>query len=604
VETELRSHEGCVNRLQWNATGSLLASVSDDRRAQLWSYERRCALTAPIETGHRGNIFGVQFMPESNCSVLATGAMDSQVRVHVLDNTSASNARTTVYTCHSDRVKDLAVERGNASLFWSAGEDGTVRQFDLRESHRCARNGDGACRNALVDVSAGSAIDRGVEFKSVDVNPVLPFYMAVACSDEFVRVYDRRKIRVETAARDSSLYVHMFAPEHLTQPSAADRRSRSQPFATHAVFSSCGRQLLANYSSDHVYLFDLFNDDNVTRLSTRCRSSTSSSSASASASSSSSKSSTQAAAESAAAQYRVRGNAAFAEHMYTQAIDLYSRGLSLDARSSTLHCNRAAALLQRRWRGDIQLALRDCDDALALQPHYAKAMYRRAKTLQMLQRYTLARQAAKQCKRAHPTLSRVDALIDELDKQRGDEDDDDGFDEMRPCRDDDSSSSSSSDDDEKEDDERNESLSVIDPISSRAVHCDERQRFVGHCNVNTDIKEANFFGDRDEFVMAGSDDGRMYIWERSSGALVNAVRADSSVLNCCHPHPFDPVIATSGLENVVRLWAPIAAQPRQVDYALLEENQRRMQHQPRAIQFDAEFLQMLRSERPPQCVHQ
>jgi hypothetical protein len=41
-----------------------------------------------------------------------------------------------------------------------------------------------------------------------------------------------------------------------------------------------------------------------------------------------------------------------------------------------------------------------------------------------------------------------------------------------------------------------------------------RQRFVGHENRNTDIKEAVFMGAQDEFVVAGSDCGCAFIWER------------------------------------------------------------------------------------------
>lgn len=34
------------------------------------------------------------------------------------------------------------------------------------------------------------------------------------------------------------------------------------------------------------------------------------------------------------------------------------------------------------------------------------------------------------------------------------------------------------------------------------------QRYVGACNVQTDIKEACFWGDNGEYIVAGSDDGR------------------------------------------------------------------------------------------------
>ena len=35
LESTLRGHSGCVNRLAWNDAGTLLASGSDDRRVSL-----------------------------------------------------------------------------------------------------------------------------------------------------------------------------------------------------------------------------------------------------------------------------------------------------------------------------------------------------------------------------------------------------------------------------------------------------------------------------------------------------------------------------------------------------------------------------------------
>lgn len=32
---------------------------------------------------------------------------------------------------------------------------------------------------------------------------------------------------------------------------------------------------------------------------------------------------------------------------------------------------------------------------------------------------------------------------------------------------------------------------------------DYKEQFVGHCNITTDIKEANFFGNDKNFVIAG-----------------------------------------------------------------------------------------------------
>lgn len=48
----------------------------------------------------------------------------------------------------------LQVENGNRNVIWSASEDGTVRQHDLREGTSCPPAGSShqECRNVLVSV--------------------------------------------------------------------------------------------------------------------------------------------------------------------------------------------------------------------------------------------------------------------------------------------------------------------------------------------------------------------------------------------------------------------------------------------------------------------
>ncbi|KAK6038312.1 hypothetical protein COOONC_24183, partial [Cooperia oncophora] len=83
------------------------------------------------------------------------------------------------------------------------------------------------------------------------------------------------------------------------------------------------------------------------------------------------------------------------------------------------------------------------------------------------------------------------------------------------------------------------------------------ERFCGQTNTHTDIKEANFFGSRNQYVVAGSDCGSLLLWERSSGVLVAAWNADQSILNIVQPHPTQFMLATSGIEEVIRLWQPM-----------------------------------------------
>ena len=73
------------------------------------------------------------------------------------------------------------------------------------------------------------------------------------------------------------------------------------------------------------------------------------------------------------------------------------------------------------------------------------------------------------------------------------------------------------------------------------------------------IKEAAWWGP--DFVLSGSDCGHVFGWERKSGRCVLVLEADRHVVNCVRPHPFDPVLATSGIDYNVKLWAPLGEEP-------------------------------------------
>lgn len=63
------------------------------------------------------------------------------------------------------------------------------------------------------------------------------------------------------------------------------------------------------------------------------------------------------------------------------------------------------------------------------------------------------------------------------------------------------------------------------------VPCSRHTRvYRGHCNVKT-VKDVNFFGLNDEYVVSGSDSGHIFIWDRQTSDLVNILAADSDVVN-------------------------------------------------------------------------
>ncbi|KAJ7228607.1 WD40 repeat-like protein [Mycena pura] len=83
-----------------------------------------------------------------------------------------------------------------------------------------------------------------------------------------------------------------------------------------------------------------------------------------------------------------------------------------------------------------------------------------------------------------------------------------------------------------------------------------RQRFAGARNMAT-IKDVNFLGPNDEYVVSGSDDGNLFIW-RKDGALHGIFEGDSAVVNVIEGHPQLPLFAASGIDTTIKLFGPVS----------------------------------------------
>lgn len=63
------------------------------------------------------------------------------------------------------------------------------------------------------------------------------------------------------------------------------------------------------------------------------------------------------------------------------------------------------------------------------------------------------------------------------------------------------------------------------------VGCSSHTRlYSGHCNVKT-VKDANFLGLQDEYVVSGSDSGHVFIWDKKTSELLNILKGDDDVVN-------------------------------------------------------------------------
>ncbi|KAF6205167.1 hypothetical protein GE061_019334 [Apolygus lucorum] len=574
LEQTLTGHTGCVNCLEWDSKGRTLASASDDFHVIIWDPFMRKKLTT-IQTGHHGNIFSVKFMPQTNENTVVTGAGDYEVRVHNV----VCKELTRVCVCHGGRIKRIATAQDVPDIFWSAAEDGVIRQFDLRVPHTCRIE-----KNVLIDLKtyAGDYI----EAKCLSVNPLRSDLIAVGANDPYIRIYDRRMIKIikginlnptnsfSTEDNVPPGCVQYFVPGHVPSRKKCTDRELREYSATYVTFGPNGTDLLVNLGTEQIYLFDIMkksksllvrhtndNQEVSPPLKTYCDSDSFEKST---------------AVADVPKPYlpehinvlKLAGNTLFEKEEYSSSIRIYNEAIGEYPKSSVMYSNRAAAFMKRDWCGDTYAALRDCVTALKFDPNNVKAFFRMSRCLYELSWFEEAQNCLNNFKIKFPSHSKsVACKALERDITR------------RLTKTEEGS--------EKDSTEFGEYVDVCSKESEwRESATDYNMRFYGHCNTTTDIKEANFFGSDGQFIVAGSDDGSIFIWDRQSTNNIRILKGDASIVNCLQPHPSYCMLATSGIEHVVRIWTPMPEDGNSNEHEVKEKdevaqaNQRRMKTDP------------------------
>lgn len=88
-----------------------------------------------------------------------------------------------------------------------------------------------------------------------------------------------------------------------------------------------------------------------------------------------------------ALQLKDKGNALLKDHKYNEAIEAYTSAIALDSSNPTFYSNRAQVHIKLEAYG---LALNDCDAALAADPSFVKAYYRKGVSLMAMLDYKAA----------------------------------------------------------------------------------------------------------------------------------------------------------------------------------------------------------------------
>lgn len=69
----------------------------------------------------------------------------------------------------------------------------------------------------------------------------------------------------------------------------------------------------------------------------------------------------------------------------------------------------------------------------------------------------------------------------------------------------------------------------------------------------------SILGNNDEYVVSGSDDGNFFIWDRKTARLVNILEGDGEVVNVVQGHPYETMLAVSGIDDTIKVSSAFSA---------------------------------------------
>jgi WD40 repeat protein len=271
LHEKFHGHSGCVNSLEFNKSGDLLLSGSDDRTVKIWnSTSGECLETLH---GHISNVFTASFIPLKACREIVSGSNDSDIRYYDLEKKVCR-----VYQHHNKKILKISVNPNMPDCFLSCSADGTVRLFDVRQKYSKTHShtfdeyadpedipfiipqayGGGRetplnaeeCSDSLVlDYDKDDKVNRMPIHSSavlfdIDFHPEDGFSFVVGEAFGNARLFDLRKI---SNCNPSESFVNVY-------------RNINSKFGnyevTGCVFSNDGSEVVATYHNDSIYVFD------------------------------------------------------------------------------------------------------------------------------------------------------------------------------------------------------------------------------------------------------------------------------------------------------------------------------------------------------------
>lgn len=510
---QLKVHKGCVNTVSWNDKGQYLLSGSDDQTLVITNpFEDK--VLVKCKTIHRANIFSAKFMPQSNDRCIVSCSGDGIVLYTELTSLPKNDYTLNYFNCHnSGTTYEVITVPTEPHSFMSCGEDGTVRLFDLRTIANCHKT---CCKDNIL-IFSPSAIT------AMAVSPISNNYIAVGSSDSLIRIYDRRYLSmIDFSIPGEPTERHTVPVKAYTIPSSVKRTYR----VTSIKYSADEADLLVSYSSDYLYLFDLSKpgiDLNTLKGNNK-----------------SSKKSNLLDSPPPVRKLRLRGDWSDTGPDARPERDANGRVEIGQVRP------QLQGTIMHRMTEVLARMLADPRTRVGLSSHASDTTQDNALFANAAQEFENFAQAHPSCD-PQPGPSTSSGITEQQSVENNemptwDSDSDDDTSRKQSFADAQANS-------------LKEELNKIEMEAKSTPFDYLKMKYTGHRNARTMIKEATFWGEN--YVMSGSDCGHVFAWDRRSGKLAMLLEADQHVVNCLQPHPTLPLLATSGIDYDVKVWAPI-----------------------------------------------
>lgn len=195
VETKrLSKHKGCVNCLNFNRSGNMLVTGSDDLRIILWDWPSR-KIIHNFKSGHSLNIFQTKFVELNNSSAsIVSSARDGTVRFSQIPPSGLTEIQPKKLYSHSSAVHKIALNPSTPSEIMSAGEDGCVFSCDIRTNEP-----------AKV-ISVEKSNSKKVRLYSISHHPYEQ-QICIGGTSQYVYIYDKRNYKTHLATLSPSTVV-------------------------------------------------------------------------------------------------------------------------------------------------------------------------------------------------------------------------------------------------------------------------------------------------------------------------------------------------------------------------------------------------------------